>query len=114
MAVDAEGRLYVTSGPGVQVFSADGKYLGVILGSIGSGVLMAFLYYLLSQYTTRFATGIYAWVLFLTALRLDENWPVFVFSAPIINAVYAVVLGAAAVVLSGGSFVGTRRSVRLG
>lgn len=30
MAIDAEGRLYVTSGPGVQVFSADGKYLGVI------------------------------------------------------------------------------------
>src|SRR5579863_1921150 len=30
MAIDAEGRLYVTSGPGVQVFSPDGKYLGVI------------------------------------------------------------------------------------
>ena len=30
MAIDAAGRLYVTSGPGVQVFSPDGKYLGVI------------------------------------------------------------------------------------
>ena len=30
MAIDAEGRLYVTSGPGVQVLSADGKYLGLI------------------------------------------------------------------------------------
>jgi gluconolactonase len=30
MAIDAAGRLYVTSAPGVQVFSADGKYLGVI------------------------------------------------------------------------------------
>ena len=30
MAVDAAGRLYVTSGPGVQVFSKEGKYLGVI------------------------------------------------------------------------------------
>ena len=30
MAIDADGRLYVTSAPGVQVFSADGKYLGVI------------------------------------------------------------------------------------
>jgi len=30
MAIDARGRLYVTSGPGVQVFSPDGKYLGVI------------------------------------------------------------------------------------
>ena len=30
MAVDAAGRLYVTSQPGVQVFSAEGKYLGVI------------------------------------------------------------------------------------
>ena len=30
MAIDADGRLYVTSGPGVQVFTADGKYLGVI------------------------------------------------------------------------------------
>jgi gluconolactonase len=30
MAIDAEGRLYVTSGPGVQVFSPEGKYLGVI------------------------------------------------------------------------------------
>ncbi len=30
MAIDSEGRLYVTSGPGVQVFSPDGKYLGVI------------------------------------------------------------------------------------
>ena len=30
MAIDAEGRLYVTSGPGVQVLSPDGKYLGVI------------------------------------------------------------------------------------
>jgi gluconolactonase len=31
MAVDSEGRLYVTSGdPGIQVFSAEGKYLGVI------------------------------------------------------------------------------------
>ena len=30
MAIDADGRLYVTSAPGVQVFSPDGKYLGVI------------------------------------------------------------------------------------
>lgn len=30
MAIDAAGRLYVTSGPGVQVFSLEGKYLGVI------------------------------------------------------------------------------------
>jgi gluconolactonase len=31
MCIDAEGRLYVTSGDaGIQVFSADGKYLGVI------------------------------------------------------------------------------------
>jgi gluconolactonase len=30
MAIDANGRLYVTSGPGVQVLSPDGKYLGVI------------------------------------------------------------------------------------
>src|SRR5262249_33746177 len=29
-AVDAEGRLYVTSAPGVQVFDKTGKYLGVI------------------------------------------------------------------------------------
>jgi len=30
MAIDATGRLYVTSAPGVQVFGADGKYLGTI------------------------------------------------------------------------------------
>ena len=30
MAIDAAGRLYVTSQPGVQVFSSDGKYLGLI------------------------------------------------------------------------------------
>jgi gluconolactonase len=30
MAIDSEGRLYVTSAPGVQVFSREGKYLGVI------------------------------------------------------------------------------------
>ena len=30
MAVDAAGRLYVTSAPGVQVFGTDGKYLGLI------------------------------------------------------------------------------------
>jgi gluconolactonase len=30
LAVDAAGRLYVTSAPGVQVFGAEGKYLGVI------------------------------------------------------------------------------------
>jgi gluconolactonase len=30
MAVDASGRLYVTSQPGVQVFDHDGKYLGLI------------------------------------------------------------------------------------
>lgn len=30
MAIDAAGRLYVTSPPGVQVFSPDGRYLGVI------------------------------------------------------------------------------------
>jgi gluconolactonase len=30
MTIDAEGRLYVTSGPGVQVLSTEGKYLGVI------------------------------------------------------------------------------------
>jgi len=30
MAVDAAGRLYITSGPGVQVLSPDGKYLGLI------------------------------------------------------------------------------------
>jgi gluconolactonase len=29
-AVDAQGRLYVTSNPGVQVFDKDGKYLGLI------------------------------------------------------------------------------------
>jgi gluconolactonase len=30
MAVDAAGRLYVTSGPGVQVLAPDGRYLGLI------------------------------------------------------------------------------------
>lgn len=30
LAIDAAGRLYVTSNPGVQVFSPEGKYLGVI------------------------------------------------------------------------------------
>jgi gluconolactonase len=30
LAIDAAGRLYVTSNPGVQVFSPDGKYLGII------------------------------------------------------------------------------------
>jgi len=30
MAIDAAGRLYVTSQPGVQVFSPEGKYLGLI------------------------------------------------------------------------------------
>ncbi len=30
MAIDADGRLYVTSNPGVQIFGADGKYLGLI------------------------------------------------------------------------------------
>lgn len=30
MAIDAAGRLYVTSSPGVQVFSPEGKYLGLI------------------------------------------------------------------------------------
>jgi len=30
MAIDSEGRVYVTSNPGVQVFSESGKYLGVI------------------------------------------------------------------------------------
>lgn len=30
MAIDAMGRLYVTSQPGVQVFDRDGKYLGLI------------------------------------------------------------------------------------
>ena len=28
--IDSEGRLYVTSNPGIQVFSPDGKYLGLI------------------------------------------------------------------------------------
>lgn len=28
--IDSEGRLYISSGPGVQVFSPDGKYLGLI------------------------------------------------------------------------------------
>ena len=31
MTIDSQGRLYVTSGdPGIQVFSAEGKYLGII------------------------------------------------------------------------------------
>ncbi len=30
MAIDNEGRLYVTSAPGVQVFATDGRYLGLI------------------------------------------------------------------------------------
>jgi gluconolactonase len=31
MTIDSEGRLYVTSGdPGIQVFSAEGNYLGII------------------------------------------------------------------------------------
>jgi gluconolactonase len=30
MAVDAAGRLYVTTGPGIQVLGPDGKYLGLI------------------------------------------------------------------------------------
>jgi len=39
MAIDAAGRLYVTSNPGVQVFSPEGKYLGVI--STPRGVISA-------------------------------------------------------------------------
>lgn len=30
MTIDAAGRIYVTSGPGVQVFDVDGRYLGLI------------------------------------------------------------------------------------
>jgi gluconolactonase len=30
MAIDNDGRLYVTSAPGVEVFAGDGKYLGLI------------------------------------------------------------------------------------
>ena len=30
MTIDADRRVYVTSNPGVQVFSVDGKYLGLI------------------------------------------------------------------------------------
>jgi gluconolactonase len=30
MAIDSAGRLYVTSAPGVQVFTAEGRYLGLI------------------------------------------------------------------------------------
>jgi gluconolactonase len=30
MAIDAAGRLYVTSGPGIQIFNPQGKYLGLI------------------------------------------------------------------------------------
>ncbi len=30
MTIDSRGRIYVTTGPGVQVFSPEGKYLGVI------------------------------------------------------------------------------------
>jgi gluconolactonase len=30
MAIDSKGRIYVSSGAGVQVFASDGKYLGVI------------------------------------------------------------------------------------
>jgi gluconolactonase len=30
MTIDAAGRVYVTSGPGVQVFDVEGKYLGLI------------------------------------------------------------------------------------
>lgn len=30
MAVDAEGRLYVTSRPGIQIFAPDGRYLGLV------------------------------------------------------------------------------------
>jgi gluconolactonase len=30
MAIDSAGRLYVTSSPGVQVFSPEGKYLGLV------------------------------------------------------------------------------------
>jgi gluconolactonase len=30
MAIDADGRIYITSGPGVQVLSPEGKYLGLI------------------------------------------------------------------------------------
>jgi gluconolactonase len=30
MAIDADGRLYVSSNPGVQVLGVDGKYLGLI------------------------------------------------------------------------------------
>lgn len=80
-----------------------GGYLAVIIGAIAAGALMAYTFYLLSRYATRFATGIYAWALFLTALRLDDNWPVFVFSAPLINSAYAAVFGLAAVIFSGGS-----------
>ena len=30
LAIDAEGRIYVTSNPGVQVISPEGEYLGII------------------------------------------------------------------------------------
>jgi len=40
-AIDSEGRLYVTSNPGVQVFGRDGKYLGLIPTS-GNIISVAF------------------------------------------------------------------------
>ena len=44
----------------------------------------------------------FAWMMFEFALRLDETWPEFAFSGPLISAVYVAAFGAIIALLAEG------------
>ena len=65
-----------------------GGYLAVIFCSLGLGWMVAMTQRAVAASRIEYAASIYGMSIFLYALRLDEDFPVYMLSAPIINAVY--------------------------
>jgi len=83
-------------------------YVGVIVGAITIALIVVWSQRLVCTYGDPYTAGLFTWMMFLFALRVDETWPVYALSAPMISLLYAFLFGRLIALLSRFRFVPSR------
>jgi hypothetical protein len=91
-----EYRLSSTSSTAAGLFPAlylGGGWIAFIVASIVLGWALGRLHTGLVRFGNPFSLSAFSWILLLYALRLDETWPIYALSGPLISFVYVIIVG---------------------
>ena len=103
-------RLSTTSSTAAGFFPAlymGGGWIAVFIGAWFTGWMVGLLTRFLNRTGNPYSISAFGWIVLLYALRLDETWPVYALSSPIISFVYVIALGSVIVTIA--EFLGSPR-----